>query len=61
MDTDDSNKSEAEMKSKEYLTDLTVGFVKHLDDENLAFLYEVIKPQLKVKFLRKKKALWSKW
>ncbi|KYQ88384.1 hypothetical protein DLAC_11082 [Tieghemostelium lacteum] len=29
-----------------YLTDLTIGFVKHLNQENVQVLYKVIKPQL---------------
>ncbi|EFA84340.1 hypothetical protein PPL_03418 [Heterostelium album PN500] len=39
---------EEKKKSKKYyLTDLTVGFVKHLDDEQVKTLYKVIKPQLR--------------
>ncbi|GAM25855.1 hypothetical protein SAMD00019534_090300 [Acytostelium subglobosum LB1] len=47
-DTEAKTKPEEKKKSKKYyLTDLTVGFVKHLDEENIRTLYKVIKPQLK--------------
>ncbi|KAF2078694.1 hypothetical protein CYY_000065 [Polysphondylium violaceum] len=45
----DTGMTTAEKKKtkKYYLTDLTLGFVKHLDEENIKVLYKVIKPQLK--------------
>eukprot|EP01133_Synstelium_polycarpum_P004379 gene4379-5123_t len=38
---------EKQKTKKYYLTDLTLGFVRHLDEENLQVLYKVIKPQLR--------------
>eukprot|EP01132_Coremiostelium_polycephalum_P004613 gene4613-5764_t len=49
MMTEDSVKTKSDDKKKTkkyYLTDLTIGFVKHLDEENIKVLYKVIKPQL---------------
>ncbi|KAK5584111.1 hypothetical protein RB653_005718 [Dictyostelium firmibasis] len=48
MDTNNTSNQEPKEKTKKYyLTDLTIGFVKHLDEENIKVLYKIIKPQLK--------------
>ncbi|EGC37496.1 hypothetical protein DICPUDRAFT_149879 [Dictyostelium purpureum] len=47
MSEDSGKASKKEKTKKYYLTDLTIGFVKHLDENNLKVLYKIIKPQLK--------------
>lgn len=43
---DDEMEDKKSLQNRSYLTDLVLAFVKHLDKENVDFLFKVIKPQL---------------